>query len=322
MLQQRGRPEEAEAAYRSALELEPDSAAAHANLALVLQKLERLDEAEGALRRAIEIQPGYAAAHSHLAQVLLERGDAQAALAACEACLEIDPLNTDTLAFKAVALDELGLREAAGYLTDFDTLVRPMRIQTPGGFSSVHAFNRALERQVCAFPTRFSETGTDLARQTQDLMIDPKGPLAVLQGLIRDAVEDYPRWASIDESHPMSVNRPPHWRLKAWGTIVKGIKTGEPTHLHLTAWLSGVYYVATPDVIRAADRDHAGWIEFGRSPSRLYHRAQPRLRTFRPEEGLMLLFPSYLHHRILPFDSSQVRVSVAFDVKPLDPMSG
>ena len=72
-----------------------------------------------------------------------------------------------------MALDELGLREAAGYLTDFDTLVRPMQIQTPAGFSSVSAFNRALERQVCAFPTRFSETGTDLARQTQDLMIDP-----------------------------------------------------------------------------------------------------------------------------------------------------
>jgi hypothetical protein len=37
----------------------------------------------------------------------------------------------------------------------------------------------------------------------------------------------------------------------------------------------------------------------------------------RPEEGLMLLFPSYFYHRIRPFDSSGVRVSVAFDVKPL-----
>ncbi len=27
----------------------------------------------------------------------------------------------------------------------------------------------------------------------------------------------------------------------------------------------------------------------------------------------MLLFPSYLYHRILPFDSSEIRISVAFD---------
>ena len=317
LLRQRGRPDEAEVAYRRALELEPDAAAAHANLALALQKMARLDEAEGALRRAIDIQPGYAVAHSNLAHVLLERGDARAALAACETCLELDPLNPDALAFKAVAHDELGMREASCYLTDFDTLVRRMRIQAPGGFSSVSEFNRALERQVCAFPTRFSETGTDLARQTQDLMVDPKGSLAALQGLIRDAVEDYPRWASVDAMHPVSVNRPRHWRLKAWGTIVKGVKMDEPTHLHWSAWLSGVYYVATPDVIRATDRHHAGWIEFGRSPSHLHHRVQPRLRTVRPEEGMMLLFPSYFYHRILPFDSSEIRISVAFDVNPL-----
>ncbi len=35
----------------------------------------------------------------------------------------------------------------------------------------------------------------------------------------------------------------------------------------------------------------------------------------------MLLFPSYLYHRILPFDSSEIRISVGFDVKPLGPRS-
>jgi uncharacterized protein (TIGR02466 family) len=99
---------------------------------------------------------------------------------------------------------------------------------------------------------------------------------------------------------------------------VKGVKMGEPTHIHSTAWISGVYYVTTADAIRATDRHHAGWIEFGRTPSHLHHSTKPRVGVVRPEEGLMVLFPSYIYHRILPFDGSGVRVSVAFDAIPLD----
>ena len=309
MLQQIGRMEEAEAIYRRALELEPAAAGTYNNLGLVRHKLARLDEAEDALRRAIEIQPRYAAAYSNLAHVLLERGDARAALDMCETCLELRPSKADALACKAVALDELGKRDSAGDLLDFDTLVQAIHVPTPAGFDSVSEFNRALARQIRTFPTRFSETGTDLGRQTQELMVNPKGPLALLERLIRDAVGSY-------AAHP--IVRPARWRLDAWATILTGVKMGELTHIHPTAWTSGVYYVATPDVIRAADRRHAGWIEFGRAPSHLYHGAKPRVHMVRPEEGMMLLFPSYIYHRVLPFDSCQARISVAFDVKPLD----
>ena len=309
MLQQIGRMEEAEAIYRRALQLEPEAAGTHNNLGLLLHKMARFGEAEGALRRAIEIQPRYAAAYANLAHVLLECGDAQAALAICETCLELKPLKAEALAYKAVAIVELGIRDSAGDLLDFDTLVRTVRIPTPTGFDSVSAFNRALARQVSAFPTRFSETGTDLGRQTQELMVDPKGPLAILKGLIRDAVERH-------AVHP--IDPPARWQLDAWATILTGVKTGEPTHIHPTAWMSGVYYVATPDIIRATDRRHAGWIEFGRIPSHLYHSAKPHVHVVQPEEGMMVLFPSHVYHRVLPFDSSDVRVSVAFDVKPLD----
>jgi uncharacterized protein (TIGR02466 family) len=309
MLQQIGRIEEAQAIYRRALELEPAPAGTYNNLGLVLQKMARLDEAESALRRAIEIQPRYAAAYSNLAHVLLERGNAQAALAMCNTCLELKPLKADALAYKAIALEELGMRESARDLLDFDTLIQTIHIPTPSGFDSVSEFNRALARQVCAFPTRFSETGTDMGRQTQELMVEPKGPLAVLQGLIRKAVENY-------AVHP--IDRPTQWQLDAWGTILKGVKMGERTHIHPTAWMSGVYYVATAEVIHATDPHHAGWIEFGRSPSHIHHTVKPRVRMVRPEEGLLLLFPSYFYHRVLPFNSSGARVSVAFDVKPLN----
>ena len=40
------------------------------------------------------------------------------------------------------------------------------------------------------------------------------------------------------------------------------------------------------------------------------------LRFVRPQEGLLLLFPSYFYHRVRPFRSDRPRISVAFDVVP------
>ena len=47
-------------------------------------------------------------------------------------------------------------------------------------------------------------------------------------------------------------------------------------------------------------------------------KAEPELTTFRPEPGMMLLFPSYFFHRTLPFQSHETRISIAFDVMPFE----
>jgi hypothetical protein len=36
----------------------------------------------------------------------------------------------------------------------------------------------------------------------------------------------------------------------------------------------------------------------------------------RPVEGLLVLFPSYLYHRTIPFEGDAPRISVAFDFVP------
>ena len=60
----------------------------------------------------------------------------------------------------------------------------------------------------------------------------------------------------------------------------------------------------------------AGWIEFGRPPSSFNCTIEPEVKTHRPEEGLMLLFPSYMYHRTIPFETEEERISIAFDVLP------
>jgi hypothetical protein len=36
-----------------------------------------------------------------------------------------------------------------------------------------------------------------------------------------------------------------------------------------------------------------------------------------PAPGRLVIFPSYFHHRTLPFASGEQRISIAFDVMPV-----
>ncbi|MDP9124865.1 MAG: sulfotransferase, partial [Pseudomonadota bacterium] len=72
---------DAEAAYRSALEVDPGLAEAHANLGNCLRRLGRLFEAEAHFARAIELKPDYAVAHFNLGILLQERAEPDRAIA-------------------------------------------------------------------------------------------------------------------------------------------------------------------------------------------------------------------------------------------------
>jgi hypothetical protein len=76
----------------------------------------------------------------------------------------------------------------------------------------------------------------------------------------------------------------------------------------------GAYYVVLPPALGGGGDDAAGWIEFGR-PYRSLPQPEPgALRLLRPEAGTLLLFPSYLFHRTLPFAGDGERISISFDL--------
>ncbi len=87
VLERRGRPAAARAAYQRALALEPDYTPALNNLAMLKLAEGELDEAARMLRRAVERRPDYAAAWSNLAAVRRRRGDLDGAVAALQRSL-------------------------------------------------------------------------------------------------------------------------------------------------------------------------------------------------------------------------------------------
>ena len=60
----------------------------------------------------------------------------------------------------------------------------------------------------------------------------------------------------------------------------------------------------------------AGGFEAGRPPQELGLKARFPSRTIKPQEGMMVLFPAYLYHATVPFNSRQRRISIAFDALP------
>jgi hypothetical protein len=85
----------------------------------------------------------------------------------------------------------------------------------------------------------------------------------------------------------------------------------ELSHTHAGSVLSGVYYPYIPSNVN--DEGPAGHIEFGR-PDINFSGPPPPIRMIQPKTGLLLLFPSYLFHRILPGDFPEERFSIAFDL--------
>jgi hypothetical protein len=59
----------------------------------------------------------------------------------------------------------------------------------------------------------------------------------------------------------------------------------------------------------------AGWIGFGQPPE-IYGLDQRPQKLVQPQEGLLVLFPSYMWHGTLPFIGDQYRLTAAFDVIP------
>ncbi|WP_319568201.1 tetratricopeptide repeat protein [Cohaesibacter marisflavi] len=100
-LREQGKIEEGVHCYQKALSLDSRNAEAYVNLGVVFRSLGRLEEAELFYRKAIEFQPDLSNAFNNLGNVLRLQGRTQEAVVAFEQALQNDPLST-------LALNNLG----------------------------------------------------------------------------------------------------------------------------------------------------------------------------------------------------------------------
>jgi tetratricopeptide (TPR) repeat protein len=298
----------------------PGFPGARHNRGVALQALGRDAEAVVEFRAASSEAPGDLEARNNLIVALIRSGETGDALQECAEYERLAPAHPRALAYRAAALLELGWRAEAATLLDFERLVIPCMIATPAGFGSVAAFNSQLAAQVTAHASLIYEPAgksTHGGSQTGEFTDGAEGAAAALRAAIIDTVRTYmSHLRRALPAHPFVAALPSQWRLATWAVSLRSQGYQGP-HFHPDGRISGVYYVAIPDTVARAS-DGAGALEFGRTQSRdaIGGDAQPLLHTLKPQEGMMVLFPSYFYHRTLPFVADQPRISVAFDILP------
>jgi hypothetical protein len=77
-----------------------------------------------------------------------------------------------------------------------------------------------------------------------------------------------------------------------------------------------VYYVSIPGEIVTASDGREGWLELGTPPSPFCDSGEYPTQSIQPQAGRMILFPSFVWHRTMPYQSSEQRICIAFDVRP------
>ena len=91
----------------------------------------------------------------------------------------------------------------------------------------------------------------------------------------------------------------------------EGYLTG---HIHENGWLSGSVYLSIPENLK----NDEGAIEFsfeGETLSRLKKDSPKKILNL--SDGDLVIFPSSLFHRTIPFHSKNNRICIAFDLMPL-----
>jgi uncharacterized protein (TIGR02466 family) len=182
-----------------------------------------------------------------------------------------------------------------------------LRRQMPGAESINTGLRSAILARAAAEPgVRISNKGGWQSKT--DLLDWQLQEIATLKGWIVDAVR------AMAALSPDLRARPPGTSVfKAYGWAnINRTHDYNLSHVHPDSHWSGVYYVD------AGDAGSGGAIQF--TDPRPMARAMPvpgfnfdRALTVAPISGLMLLFPSWLEHWVMPYDGTRERISIAFN---------
>lgn len=109
-----GKLDEAIAAFRKAIQIDPNYLNAHLNLGVTLYTQGKLDEAIAAYRKAIQIDPNFVDAHFNLGFTLYVQGKLDEAIAAYRKVIQIDPNYVNAHNNLEVALKAQGKKKFLG----------------------------------------------------------------------------------------------------------------------------------------------------------------------------------------------------------------
>ena len=338
-LQEVGRYEEAVASYMKTILLSPDLAAAHNNMGAALHDLDKFEEAEKKFKHAITLKPDYIEAHGNLGRTLrkLEKYEeaiyhydlvpSPNAVSQSLECLYIgenhyefdkrlraisegECKNIRLAAVSAFVAHQMKKTDPYPFCTNPLDFILKKNLNDYGNSSPAlldEIVQEANKRQLIweSRTTKFGFQGSN------DFFENCTENTDHLQSAALKAIDEYyNKFRS--EKNVFIQSWPEKHKIKGWYNRL--LKNGyQRSHIHAGGWLSGVIYLKTIDTLH----NDEGAIEFGLHGYGLpiLDKNYPR-KLYKPKSGDIILFPSSLFHRTLPFVQDTERCVVAFDLMP------
>ena len=337
-LQELGRFDEAEASYRQAITLKPNKFIdVYDYLGVILQKKEKFDEAEVCFKKWSSLKPKGIAKTVSRGTIFFKQGLFEQALEAFESY--DDPMSKAQVLESLCALgrvDDIYSRlEAADGLEDENIRIaaiaaflayqekkdtahnfcnKPMAFLHFGNVYSnmqdYECFNTSVIDELQHAKTEWEgQTTKNGAHGTVDIFENPLPKMSILHEMILDEIDIY--YSKFKNETCSYIQKwPSEKNINGWHVVLstQGYHT---SHIHPTGWLSGVVYLkVVPDLGK-----NEGAIEFSLNGPNYHHKNSPNLK-FQPKAGDIVLFPSSLHHKTIPFSTDTERIMISFDLQP------
>ncbi len=312
--------EEAVLHFERAVKDNPETWAGWHNLGNALVNLKRYDEALEAFRTALKGQPENAATLYGLGRALIWVGEYEASIKYLSAALKRAPSFLQIISYKILALRHAGRADEANALEGLDDMVVAVTLSCPPEFASLDDFNAALRAEITNHPALTEDFGNRATRngsKVDHMFAANKTPLfEIFERQVRGAFDLALTQMPRREGLAIPLNVEGGYRADMWANVMH--RGGHQiAHNHPKGWFSASYYNTLPTRLETSGDAHEGWIEFGGTAYDFPAAPEMPTRLIKPELGMMVVFPSYIFHRTVPYDSDEARISCAFDAKPL-----
>jgi uncharacterized protein (TIGR02466 family) len=341
-LRDQGKHQEAADAYLKALAMNPDYADAHNNLGEIFRDQGNMDDAIKCYQNAMALDPDHPNANYNMGEFLyLAKQYEQAMPYFQRSRFENFEERALECLYRIERYDEF--RQKLGDMVKSgrkSTMLATLSTHYATNFGVADEYNHCPDPMKFAWHTRIDELAAPDSRLLRDLLVDithteiaerkqgrlyygiqsagnllkrPEPSFQKLAALIRQKIREYrERYADencgLIRSFPAEIEFSSSWYLK--------MKQGGhlTSHTHEDGWISGCVYLVLPT--QKTDASDGGFM-YGTDGDDL-----PRRHDNFPahivvqQVGDIVLFPSSLYHRTIPFTSDEERVCVAFDLKP------
>jgi len=205
------------------------------------------------------------------------------------------------------------------WLCNYDELVMVADVRSPDNLLDAERYAMAMAKEFDPLHVASHAPGDQTLRggtqSSGELFAYPQPAIQDFSNAVLAAAQD--RIASLpdDPTHPFLRRK--STRLTFSGSWSVRLQAGghHVSHVHPEGWMSSAYYARLPQITEAERQRHEGWIQFGVPPENYGIELPPR-RIVEPKPGRLVLFPSYMWHGTIPFQSGD-RLTAAFDYRPV-----